>query len=43
MTMNNLFGARVTAVFCAFLLSSAMLLSAVGPAYNVGATQNLIA
>ena len=45
MTMNttNLFGARLMATFFALVLSGAMVLASVGPAYNVQATQDLIA
>ena len=46
MTMNsNLFGARLMAAAFALLLSAAMVISAVGPAYNVQAshTQDLVA
>lgn len=45
MTMNttNLFGAKLMATFFALVLSGAMVLASVGPAYNVPATQDLIA
>lgn len=44
MTMNNnLFGAKLMAGFFALLLSTAMVIGSVGPAYNVAATQDLIA
>ena len=46
MTSINLFGARTMAAFFAVLLSATMVLSSVGPAYNVqapNAAQDLIA
>jgi hypothetical protein len=45
MTMNttNLFGTKLMATFFALVLSGAMVLASVGPAYNVPATQDLIA
>ena len=46
MTTTNLYGTRMMAAFFALLLSATMVLSSVGPAYNVQAphaAQDLIA
>lgn len=42
-TTSNLLGSRILTAFCALLLSTAMVLSSVGPAYNTQAEKSLIA
>ncbi len=42
-TTSNILGSRILAAFGALLLSTAMVISSVGPAYNVPAVQSLVA